>query len=260
MLTTFATYRSISRDIDRSLAQTKAEKPVALETEYYLKNIAKVRSIDDLLNDTRLFKYTMRAFGLADMDHAKAFMRKVLAEGIDSADSFARRLDDDRFLQFASVFNFARDGDQTTAKAAARQGTVDRYVRQSLEAAAGAEDEGVRLALYFLREAPRVTSVYGLLADPALSKVVKTLFDFPDEMSAADIDKQAAAITRRLDLASLKDPAALDRMITRFTAVWDTTSNATPDPRLALFDTSAEPRTVDLDLIVTLNALKHGGS
>jgi hypothetical protein len=260
MLTTSTSYRLIARDLDRSLAQKSAEKPVALETDYYRKTIGTITSVDDFIKDTRLFNYAMKAFGLEDMANAKAFMRKVMNEGVTDPKSFANRLSDDRFVDFARTFSFGETGADTTQTVDAQQGVIDRYVRQSLETDAGADDEGVRLALYFQREAPTVTSPYGLLSDAALWKVVKTVFGFPDEMANADIEKQAQAVSARLDISDLKDPAKLDKLIQRFTAVWDATESTAQDPVLALFSTTSPEASVDLDLIMTLKSLKHGGA
>jgi len=259
MLTTSATYRLIAGDLDRSLAVKRAEAPVARETEYYLGTIASIATIDDFIKDTRVFNYAMKAFGLEDMAHAKAYMRKVLTEGIADPESFANRLADDRFVAFARTFDFASNGAEATASADAGQGVVDRYVRQVLEISAGEDNEGVRLALYFQREAPGVSSAYSLLADPALWQVVRTIYGFPPEMAAADIDKQAAAVTTRLDLADLSDPTKLDALITRFTAMWEITEGAVQDPVLALF-APAPVASLDADLLTALQLLKHGGS
>jgi hypothetical protein len=260
MLTTTAAYRLTTRDLPASLERTRAEPSVSLETKYYLDHIGEVKSIDDLLKNTRLFTYAMKAFGLEDMAHAKAFMRKVVVEGASDPDSFANRLADDRFVAFARTFSFPVDDENTTAKTDATQGVTDRYVRQTLETEAGAENDGVRLALYFLRQAPTVNSAYGLLGDTALWKVVKTVFGFPDEMANADIEHQAAAVLQRLDIADLKDPEKLDKLIARFTAVWDATETTVQDPVLALFPADGAAPSVDLDLIMTLKSLKHGGS
>jgi hypothetical protein len=260
MLTTSISYRLIARDLDKSLAQKSAEKPVALETAYYRKTIGTITSVDDFIKDTRLFNYAMKAFGLDDMANAKAFMRKVITEGVADPKSFANRLADDRFVEFAKTFNFSQNGADTTQSVDAQQGVVDRYVRQSLETDAGADDEGVRLALYFQREAPTVTSAYGLLSDAALWKVVKTVFGFPDEMANADIEKQAQAVSARINVNDLKDPTKLDKLIQRFTAVWDATESTAQDPVLALFTTTSPQASVDLDLIMTLKSLKHGGA
>lgn len=260
MLTTSATYRLITRDLDRSLDQKSAEKPVALETAYYRKTIGTISSVDDFIKDTRLFTYAMKAFGLEDMTPAKAFMRKVLVEGVADPKSFANRLSDDRFVAFARTFNFSENGAGTTQTVDAQQGVIDRYVRQSLETDVGTDNEGVRLALYFQRQAPTVTSAYGLLSDAALWKVVKTVFGFPDGMANADIEKQAQAVTARLAISDLKDPAKLDKLIQRFTAVWDATETSQQDPVLALFAPASSRPVVDIDLIMTLKSLKHGGA
>ena len=260
MLTTSATYRLITRNLDRTLKQTSTEKPVALESANYLKNIGNIKSIDDFIKNTRVFTYAMNAFGLSDMATAKAFMRKVLTEGVTDPKSFAHKLADDRFVAFATTFSFATTGAATTQSADAQQGVVDRYVRQTLETQEGADNEGVRLALYFQRTAPTVKSAYGILADSALWKVVKTIFGFPDEMANADIEKQAAAVTARLNIADLQDPAKLNKLISRFTAVWDATEDSAQDPRLALFSTDSTQASVDLSLIMTLKSLKHGGA
>jgi hypothetical protein len=260
MLTTSATYRMIAKDLDRSLERKAAETSIARETDYYLENISNIKNVDDFIKNNRVFAYAMKAFGLEDMTYAKAYMRKILVEGIDDPQSLANRVADDRFLRFATVFNFHHYGEATMVTTEAGQGTVDRYVRQALEASAGEENEGVRLALYFLREAPKVESAYDLLADPALWQVVKTVFGFPTEMANAAIEKQAAAVLQRLDLADLKDPAKLDQLITRFTAVYDVTEVATQDPVLSLFDLSAPSASVGLDLILKLGNLKRGGS
>ncbi len=255
MTTTYDAYRLLTRNLDRTLKVKAAEPVVALETKYYLATIPTIKSIDDFLKNTRVFNYAMKAFGLEEMAYAKAYMRKVLTEGITDKNSFANRLNDDRFTSFAKAFDFDTYGALTTSRAVTRQETVDKYVRQTLEVDAGAENEGVRLALYFKREAPKVSSVYGLMADPALWKVAKTVFGFPAEMGNADIDKQAKAVKKRLDIATLKDPVKLDRLIQRFTARWDMDQVAS-SPTLALFNSGYS---VGSGVALSLMNLKHGG-
>lgn len=258
MVSTYTSYQLITRDLARSLDLKGKERPIANDAAYYLKNIGNVKSIDDFLKNTRLFNYAMNAFGLGDLAYAKGMMRKVLTEGVDDKKSFANKLNDDRFVDFAKAFNFKANGDQTTNSTAVRQGVVDRYVRQALETSAGDENEGVRLALYFQRKAPEVTSAFSLLGDPALWKVIKTVFQFPDAMAAADIDKQAAAVTKRLNLADLKDPDKLQHLIQRFTNMWDLTEGYTDSPILSLFGSSSGS-TLSSGLIATITSLKHGG-
>ncbi len=260
MQTTLSTYRMITRDIDRSLATTAAQQSVATATSYYRQHIGEVKSVDDFMKDTRLYNYAMKAFGLEDMAYAKAFMRKVVTEGAADPKAFANKLSDDRFVALAKAFNFAELGEATTQTTAVQQTVVDRYTRQTLEVDAGQDNEAVRLALYFQREAPNVTSVYGLLADTALWTVIQTTFGFPDTMSNADIELQAKAILQKLDIADLSDPDKLEHLISRFAAAWDAENSTTSDPILALFNNTGSSATVDFDLLAALTSLKHGGS
>jgi hypothetical protein len=260
MITTLASYLSIAKNLDRSLALKSEEKPVARETAYYLDTIGGIKSIDDFMANTRVYNFALEAFGLGDMAYAKAFIRKVLTEGVSDSGAFANKLSDTRFKAFAKVFDFAGKGDAATSTTETGQGTVDRYVRQKLETSAGEDNPGVRLALYFRRVAPDVSSVYGLLADEALWAVVKTVFGFPDAMANADITRQADAITQRLDVSDLKDPDKVDRLLQRFSAAYDAQQSITADPVLTLFQSSSQNTTIGLDLVVTLGSLKHGGA
>ena len=295
MLNTFTSYQLITKDISKSIDRIEQQPVVDRDTKYYLDNITKVKSIDDFVNNDRLFKYAMKAFGLEDMDYAKAFMVKALKEGVSDSSSFANKLTDKRYAEFVSAFNFAANGADATiynkaqqlvtknyaaqaeiagvdpnsdyvkgettyylanitkvksiddlmgnsrlytyalaafgldsatedkdlikqvlqggvsdpdsvankqtnpAYAAfasafnfqaygenattynpAQQPTVDKYMRQTLEEDAGNTNQGVRLALYFDRKAPTITSWYDVLADTALASVVRTALGLPE--------------------------------------------------------------------------------
>ncbi len=107
MTSTLTSYTLIARDLPAAMKRKAADPATARETAYYKANIGKVRSVDDLLADKRLYAYAMKAFGLEDMTYAKAFMRKILTEGAASPSSFANRLADDRYVAFAKAFDFA---------------------------------------------------------------------------------------------------------------------------------------------------------
>lgn len=258
MLTTYTSYQLITKDLQKSLDRTASSPLTARETKYYLENIGKVKSIDDFLKDYKLYSYAMKAHGLEDMIYARAFMRKVLTEGVDSKDSFASRLSDKRYKEFATTFNFARYGEAATSFTEAQQGTVDNYVRQSLEMSAGEDDQGVRLALYFSRKAAEIKNPFDILADPALLEVVQTALGIPKEAALGSIDAQAATIKKRLDIDSLKDPKAVEKFLKRFTGLWDAKNNSASSPVLNLF-TGVSSSGLDMDAVISLQNIKRGG-
>jgi hypothetical protein len=261
LLTTLATYGLIVRDLPRSLETTAAKPQVAREAAHYLERIGNVKSVDDFLADDRVYAFAMKAFGLGDMTYAKAFMRKVLTEGTDKPDSFANSLSDRRYREFAETFNFARYGETATVFDRTRQGTVDRYVRQTLEEDAGVQNEGVRLALYFERKASGIQSAYAILADPALLKVVQTTLGLSPANSAADIDRQAEMISARLDIEDLKDPDKLAKFLTRFATLWELGNAAAAPTAPASAVLFAQPLEAGIgaDLLASLQNLRLGG-
>ncbi len=261
MLNTYTTYRLIAADLPKSIERIRQQPVVERETRYYLENITKVKSIKEFVEDDRLFKYAMKAHGLADMDYAKAFMVKALEGGIDDEQSFANSLADKRYADFVETFNFARYGDATTAFTRTQQGTVDRYLRQTLEEDAGSTNEGVRLALNFVRNAPDIKTAYDILANTAYAKVVRTVLGLPDSIATADIDKQAAMIKDRIDIADFQDPEKLDKFMTRFTSMWEV-SNPTSSAASSIAALFSQPVEygISSDVMMTLQSLKLGGS
>lgn len=258
MLSASISYQFIARDIDASLQRTSEQPVVARESEYYLSKIGEINSVDEFLADDRVYSFAMRAMGLEEMTYAKAFMRKVLTEGVDDNSSFANQLADKRYADFAENFNFKRYGDTATTFTKARQGTVDKFVRQVLEEDAGANNEGVRLALYFKRKAPNITSAVELLAETALLKVVETMFNM--NLSSGNIDKNISRIEKQLDVADLKDPEKLDKLLIRFTSMWELnepTANSTSNVGL-LFSQPIEAG-INQDLLSSLQSLKLNG-
>ncbi len=104
-----------------------------------------------------------------------------------------------------TAFNFARHGEATTAFDRTQQGTVDKYVRQTLEQDVRARAERRRPpGALFRAQGSRIGSVrLEILADPALSKVVRTALSPPDATATMDIDKQVELI---LEAAERRGP------------------------------------------------------
>jgi hypothetical protein len=257
VLNTYLSYDLITRDIAKAIDQVEKQPVVKRDSEYYLANIEKIKTIEDFLADDRIFKYAMKAHGLEDMDYAKAFIKKALTEGIDDEDSFANKLTDRRYHDFVETFNFASYGETTTIFNRARQGTVDKYLRQTLEENAGDQNQGVQLALYFERKASTIISFYSVLADPALAKVVYTALGLPDAFATADIDKQVAYFESKLDIEDFQDPEKLGDFLKRFTALWEV-SNPSSTAQASVSVLFGQPAEfgISTDLLLTMQQMK----
>lgn len=220
-MTTLSTYLSVSKNIDRWRQITQKNPDVKIETQYYKDRFPKIGSIDAFIKDRRLFAYALRAFGLGDRIQATALMRRVLEQGVDKPDALARSLNDRRVLDFAKTFDFKGKGVATLTQPDSIKAVVDRYVDEAMRASQGRQNLGVELALYFRENAPKLTSVYGLLADKKLLEVVQTALELSPRMSSQQIDTQARLLKAKIKLSDFTDPQKLDRFLARFASMYD---------------------------------------
>ena len=201
---------------------------VEAETTYYNEHVKQLKSIDDLLADKRLLNFALTSFGIDPTHPTEEMLRAVLEGGVSDPNSLANKVENKAYASFVSAFNFAEYGEEATTRVGAQDVSIAKYMRQTLEENAGEDNEGVRLALYFERKAPELTNFYEVLADPALSRVVRTALSLPDSFASADIDKQVQLFEDKLDIADLSDPEELGKFLTRFTSLWEIQNPSAP--------------------------------
>ncbi|WP_395175916.1 DUF1217 domain-containing protein [Roseibium alexandrii] len=263
MINTLTQVQIVRNNMDRSLATVAADPVVDRQTEYYRENIRNIKSIDDFMADDRIYRYAMTAMGLEDMIYAKAFMRKVLTEGTASRAAFANQLADSKYRNFAETFNFANYGETATSFSRTQEGIVDKFHRQTLEVKEGAQNDGVRLALYFERKASEITGPFDILADRALAETVRTALGLPDAFALTDIDKQAEYFDKHLDYEKLSsDPEYLSKFLESFSAMYDLSNGAqtAAAPTLAVFGPGPGIVPFGEGLLSSIQNFKLGGS
>ncbi len=245
----------------------KAAKAGATEDmNYYTKTIQGVDSVDELLSDSKLVKVVLGSYGFDPAKVTKDFLKKVFSSDLNNPNSFANTQTDQRWAQLAGAFNF----DHKTGKIAtidqsgamdrrARIATVDNYYQQTLETEAGDDNQGTRLALYFQRMAPTITSAYDILADQALLQFFKTSNNLPDGFSTLPIDTQAEKVKSVMNLKDLSDPEKVKTMVKKFTALFDIQNNTVSGGASALSILSRGSGGVSLsaDTLFTLSQLKR---
>ncbi len=250
-----STFRLFAADPQRTQERISEQPQNAREIEYYSENISNIKTIDDFMNDQRIYGFVMHAYGLDDLSYAKAFMRKILEGGPDDPEALANQLTDPRYLALAEDFNFTEFGTTTTTFGRVQTGVIDKYIQQSVEIEAGGQNNGARLALYFQRKVDEVDSAFSILGDSALLQVVQTAFGLPVQMSFSTIEKQAELIDQRLDIEDLSDPEFLEGMLNQFLARWDidNPSSVNVPPLIAA---PLGVQSISLDLLTSLQSLK----
>lgn len=104
------------------------------DAEYFADRIGQVEGPDDLVNDRRLLRVALSAFGLEDQIDSKFLIKKVLEEGTESDEALANRLGDGRYLALAGAFNFEKVTVPQTQDTGFSDEIVARYEKNVLAA------------------------------------------------------------------------------------------------------------------------------
>ncbi|MBB4953813.1 hypothetical protein H4S14_001873 [Agrobacterium vitis] len=217
-------------------AKTKAEA----DAKYYQENIVKITSASDLMKDRKLVDFALTAQGLDPTKVDSDMLKQLFSSDLTDPKSFANSQSDENYVKFVASFNFDVDGALSKANASGVQNrgevvtTENLYLHQTMETEQGEENAGVRLALYWQRMAPSITSAYDILGDTALLEVFRTAYSLPTEMSNMDIEQQAKIVESKMNLSELSDPDKVQKFISRFTAMYDISNDTTSSANAAL--------------------------
>jgi hypothetical protein len=200
MISTYLLYRSYAADLPKTLSRISAQSDVSNAAKYYQANIDKVTSVDEFLNNPRLFSYAMTAYGLSDMTYAKAFMKKVLTSDLTDGTSFVNKLTDPRFAAFAQAFQFSTDGKLATQPVLAQNSTEENdtiglYTQQQVNKGISASTE----ATYYQANIGKITSVDQLMSNSRLLNYAVTAYGLNANITSA-------ATIRAVLTSDLSDP------------------------------------------------------
>ena len=186
MVSTYFGYSYVTRNLAQTLTRVAQQSDVSRDAAYYKANIGKVHTVDDLMNDYRLYHYVTKAYGLEDMAYAKAFMKKVLQSDLSDSKSFANTLIDKRYRDFAAAFSFG--GGET--KVAQSDSQTDDIIGLYTAAMKSNVDAIAADTTYYNATIGSVTSADQLLNDDRLRNYVASAFGIDQSKWPRDTIKQ----------------------------------------------------------------------
>lgn len=163
---------------------SKAETTETQQTDYYKSAIASIKTVDELLADTRLYNYVLAAFDLDPAEEFTSNIKRVLTSDLTDRASYANSLRDTRYTALAAAFNFGTDGSAQGAIraqiASSKSDTISRYTT-SLGSEAAAQAAGRTESEYYNTTIDSIGSVDDLLKDTRLVTYIKKAFGFGGE-------------------------------------------------------------------------------
>ncbi|MEM6415789.1 MAG: DUF1217 domain-containing protein [Pseudomonadota bacterium] len=220
-MSTLATVNVIKRRFPVELERIEKVPEFQREINYFRENIGNVKTADDFLGDFRLYRFALTAFDLESQINSRGIFQKALTEDISDDDSLVNKLIDPKFLVFAGAFNFAAGNEKNFQDTELIDSIIDRYKNVRVEQREGERSPGARLALYFERQAPQLSSYFGLLSDRPLREFIFTAFGLPDAINVLPAQRIVDILETRFDFEEIKSEEGRQRLIDRFAATYD---------------------------------------
>lgn len=228
-----AGWRFLQRTYDTQLQSHSASSVNEREKAYFLENIGKVQTAEDLVSDRRLLQVALGAFGLEDDLNNTFFIQKILSDGTRADDALANRLADSRYRAFSDAFGLGPGDVRKTGLITNMEKIADDNLVARFEISVGQTDEAMRIALYAQHALSDLAvqggsgnrKWYDLMATPPLRKMMETALGLPTAFGQLDIDRQLVQFRDRLarvtgsdDLSQFSDPEAVGKLTDTYLA------------------------------------------
>mgnify|MGYP005853489189 CR=1 FL=1 len=227
----YAGWAFLKRTMAKQTATFNAQPSIKRDEDYFREKIGSVTTAEQLVNDPRLLRVALGAFGLdADIGN-KFFIRKILEGGTLKPDSLANKLANKQYAKLASTFGFGNFSTPSTKLSDFAEKILTPFKNQQFAVAVGNQNEDMRFALNIEQELPALAKSsasplaqwYTVLGNPPMRRVFERAFGLPVSFGAIDLDKQVETLQNRVrsafgssDLAQFSDPKKVDKLVRQF--------------------------------------------
>ena len=227
----FAGWQFLNRTLETQQANFNRSPVVQRDTEYFRERIGQIETAEQLVNDRRLLKVALGAFGLENDLPNRFFIRKILEEGSIDPKALGNRLSDKRYLEMAKAFGFGDFDTPNTKLSDFADRILPGFQSRQFEVAVGNQDENLRLALNLRRDLAELAGSdrserakwFAVLGQPPLRKVFETAFSLPQGFGAIDLDRQVTILQERTrrsfgesSISQFTDPDKLENLTRQF--------------------------------------------
>ncbi|HEX6980326.1 MAG TPA: DUF1217 domain-containing protein [Alphaproteobacteria bacterium] len=191
----------------QALARFQNRPDIKREIDFFKQEIAKLKTPEDLFKNYRLMKFVLSAYGLESDLNYMGRVKAVMNSDLNDPNSLANRMRDARYRELATDFKMAEFGVSRIKVQSVMDSVIQRYVVTEYEKDQGKLNPALREALYFARNIGKVSTVYEILGDPVLRKVVTETLGLPQQIAVQTVERQAELVSRGIDIAKFRKDA-----------------------------------------------------
>lgn len=226
-------YIAASKDETAGIAAFKKSDAKTKSDIAYLQKVAPgFKTVDAFLKDRRAVSIVLDAYGMSANVGQTALLKKLMTQDPTKSSSLAAKSANASYMAFARAFSNWQTpplANATLVNSVITAVATNRYEAHEDTLSAGLQD-----ALYFKRQAPGITDVNQILANPKLLAVVTAASNLPDTFGTMDYEQQVALLKKDVKLSTFKSATQTDAYIKRFLAINEASQSGAQDPTGAL--------------------------
>lgn len=227
----YAGWTFLKRTMAQQTAAFNAQPSVKRDEAYFREKIGSIDTAEQLVNDPRLLRVALGAFGLESDIGNKFFVRKILESNTFDPVSLANRLANKQYQKMAAAFGFGDFPTPSSKISDFADKLLTPYKNQQFAVAVGAKNGDMRLALNLETELPALAGSsasplakwYSVLGNPPLRTVFERAFRLPPSFGAIDIEKQVTTLQQRAAatfgssaIEQFSDPKKVEQLVRGF--------------------------------------------
>lgn len=224
---------------DRQLQSYSNSPQVKLDRAYFTEKFSEPVSKEAFLDDKRLLRVALTAFGLGGEEWKRGYVDKILTEAGDPESTFLARLNNAQYKAFAAAFTPVNG--KITVTPEALDSIIAAFDKEAFQTAVGEVDDSMRLALNYKDDiaglvgsgSSETAILYRILGNVPVRTVLESALNLPSDLRKLDIDQQAGIVKQALqsrlginDVQDLKSEDKVAGVLNRFHAMQSIQNNA----------------------------------
>ena len=201
---------------EKALARLAKDPQVSRQLDQFNRAVARATDIKAALRDPRVMNVLLPALGMPDAAGQTGLAMRALLSDPKESNGLLARLPDKRWRSAAATLNLKEKGLDALRDPAVQAKLAEGLRQATWQKGLDAEQPGISDALYFQDRAKGAKTIYDVLGDPVLRRVVTTALSLPMQIAVQPVETQARAVTTRLDLAKLQDPRQVQKLMERY--------------------------------------------
>jgi hypothetical protein len=204
----------------------KTSPTVKAQEAAFTKSVARYKGANDLFSNYNDLSLVLTAFGQSSQIGNIGLLKKALASDLKDSKSVVNQLNNAGLKQLVQTLQTDGNATKSLQDPAIQAQIKNAYELTQYQNNLANTNPAVPAALNFASLVKSATSIYDILGNSTLRKVVSTVGNIPSQIVNQTVEAQGAAFAKVFDISKAKDSAYVEKFVKRYLVLSDVQSQS----------------------------------